>query len=208
MFQMGCYQCKNLRWFYHDEEVFKLMQCKGDYTYQYMDSREWFEETRLPPREAFYSKLYMEDISDKDYEYAQEVWNMMDKKTLGEYHDVYLKTEVLLLADIFENFREICLKHYKIDPAYFYTAPGLAWITALKITEIKLELLTDLNVFLMFEKGIRGSITQAVHRYAKANNKYMGDLFNLIEEISYLLYLDANNRYGWAMSEPSTNRWF
>ena len=115
-----------------------------------------FEETRLPPKEAFYSNLNMEGISDKDYEHAQQVWNIIDEKTLGEYHDIYLKTDVLLLADVFENFRYTCLEHYELDPAHFYTAPGLAWIAALKITGIKLELLTDYDMFLMVEKGIRG----------------------------------------------------
>ena len=124
-------QCKNLQWFYQEE--FKLMRRKGVYPYEYMDSWERFEETKLPPKKAFYSKLYMEDISNKDYEHAQQVWNIMDKKTLGSYHDVYLKTDVLLLADIFENFRDMCLEHFQLDPAHFYTVPGLAWIAALKI---------------------------------------------------------------------------
>ena len=125
----------------------------------------------------------------------------MTEKTLGSYHDVYLNTDVLLLADILENFRDTCLKHYKLNPAHFYTAPGLAWVAALKLTKIKLELLADYDMLLMFEKGIRGGITQAVHRYAKASNKYMGDLYNPEEESSYLQYLDANNLYGWAMSQ-------
>ena len=194
-------ECKNLQWFYKEEDVFKLMRRKGVYPYEYMDNWEKFEETRLPAKEAFYSKLNMGGISDKDYEHAQQVWNSMTEKTLGSYHDVYLNTDVLLLADIFENFRDTCLKHYKLDPAHFYTAPGLAWVAALKLTKIKLELLTDYDMLLMFEKGIRGGITQAVHRYAKANNKYMGDLYNPEEESSYLQYLDANNLYGWAMSQ-------
>ena len=122
-----------------------------------------------------------------------------DEVTLGDSHDVYLATDVLLLADVFETFRDTCLQHYKLDPAHFYTAPGLAWKTALKISGIELELLTDIDMLLMFEKGIRGGITQAVKRYGKANNKYMVDLFKPEELSKFLQYLDANNYYGWAM---------
>ena len=156
----------------------------------------------------------MKGISDHDYEYAQQVWNTMEKKILGCYHDIYLKTDVLLLADVFETFRNTCLNNYKLDPAHFYTAPGLAW-QALRRTateycehekrrkgcelcpdEFRFELLTDIDMLLMVKKGIRGGITQAVRRYTQANNKYMKDLYNLDEESIYLQYLDANNLYG------------
>ena len=192
-------QCKNLREFYKEEGVFKLMRRKGVYPYEYMDGWDRFEETKLPAKEAFYSRLNMKGISDRDYEHAEQVWNTMREKTLGGYHDLYVKTDVLLLADVFETFRETCLEHYKLDPAHFYTAPGLTWQAALKYTGQTLELLTDVDMLLMFEKGIRGGISQAVHRYAKANNKYMGDLYASEEESSFLQYLDANNLYGWAM---------
>ena len=198
-------QCKNLRCFYQQDDAFKLMRRKGVYPYEYMDSWKRFEETALPPKAQFYSRLNMENISNKDYEHAQQVWNTMTPKgeraTMGDYHDVYLVTDVLLLADVFETFRDTCMQHYKLDPAHFYTAPGLAWQAALKYTKIKLELLTDIDMLLMFEKGIRGGITQAVCRYAKANNKYMGDHHNKNEESTFLQYLDANNLYGWAMSQ-------
>ena len=182
------------------------MRWKGVYPYEYMDKWERFEETVLPAKDVFYSRLNMEGISDKDYEHAQRVWDIItpeedNQVTLGDYHDVYLTTDVLLLADVFENFRDTCLQYYKLDPAHFYTAPGLAWQAALKYTGIRLELLTDIEMLLMFEEGIRGGITQAVYRYAEANNKYMGDLYNPNEESSYLQYLDANNLYGWAMSQ-------
>ena len=110
--------------------------------------------------------------------------------------------DVVLLANVFEAFRDTCLKHYKLDPVHFYTSPGLAWKACLKCTGIKLELLTDPDMLLMFEQGIRGGITQAVHKYALANNKYMGDRFDPKSESSYLQYLDANNLYVWAMSQP------
>ena len=120
---------------------------------------------------------------------------------LGDYHDLYLRTDVVLLANVFEAFRDISLKHYKLDPAHFYASPGLAWHACLKCTGIRLELLTDPDMLLMFEQGIRGGITQVVHKYASANNKYMGDKFNLNEDTTYLQYLDANSLYGWAMSQ-------
>ena len=140
-------------------------------------------------------------ISNYDYEHAQKVWTELKLKSLGEYHYLYLKTDVLLLSTVFETFRNTCLEYYKLDPAHFYTSPGLAWKACLKKTGVKLELLTDADMLLMFERGIRGDITQAVHRYAKANNKYMGNEFNPKEESSFLQYLDANNLYGWVMSK-------
>ena len=132
---------------------------------------------------------------------------------MGCYHDTYLKTDVLLLADVFETFRNTCLKNYKLDPARFYTAPGLAWQALLKTAaeycehekkrkdcelcpgEFRLELLTGIDMLLMVEKGIRGGITQAAKRYAKANNKYMKDLYNPDELNMYLQYVDASSLY-------------
>ena len=143
----------------------------------------------------------MSDISDEDYQHAQRVWNAFSIHNLGEYHHLYLRTDVFLLANVFEAFRDTCLEHYNLDPAHFYTSIGLAWKACLKKTGIMLELLTDPNMLLMFEHGIRGEKVQAVHRYVKANNSYMGDKFNLREESSYLQYLDKNSLYGWAMSQ-------
>ena len=125
-------QCKHLREFYKEEEVFRLMRRKGVYPYEYMDGWKKFEETSLLSKDAFYSRFNMKDISDHDHEHAQQMWNIIEKKTLGCYHNTYLKTDVLLLADVFETFRNTCLKHYKLDPAYFYTTPGLAWQALLK----------------------------------------------------------------------------
>ena len=144
----------------------------------------------------------MSSISKEDYQHAQQVWEEFGIHNLGDNHDLFLRTDVALLANVFEAFRDTCLKHYKLDPADFYTSPGLAWKAYLKHIGIRLELLTDPDMLLMFERGIRGGITQAVHKYASANNKYMGDKFNPNADTTYLQYLDANNLYGWAMSQP------
>ena len=114
----------------------------------------------------------MEDITDADYAHTEKVCKDLEKKTLGEYHDFYVQGDMLLLADVFENFRNMCIKIYELDPAKFLSAPGLAWQAALKRTRVKLDLLTDIDVLLMVEKRIRGGICHSIYRYAKANNKY------------------------------------
>ena len=118
------------------------------------------------------------------------------------YHDLYLESDVLLLADVFENFRNVCLKNYKLDPAWYYTSPGIAWKAALKMTGVELELLTDPDMLLMIEKGVRGGISMISKRHGKANNKYMGEEYDPSQPSNYVTYLDANNLYGWAMSKP------
>ena len=188
----GCYK----------EEKLSLVKRKGVYPYEYMDSLERLNETKLPPKEAFYSKLMGEGISNEDYEHAKKVWEVFDMKTLQDYHDLYNETDVLLLADVFENFRKICLNNYNLDPAHYFTAPGLAWDACLKMTNVELELLSDIDMLLMIEKGIRGGVSMISNRYGKANNKYMGKSFNEKEPSKYIQYLDANNLYGWAMSNP------
>ena len=178
-----------------------LLVRKGVYPYEYMDSWEKFREKRLPSIGKFYSKLNMSGISDEDYSHAERVWKEFELRDLGEYHDLYLKMDVILLSNVLEKFREVCMENCKLDPAHFYTAPGLAWQVCLKKTEVKLDLITDPDMLLMFEKGIRGGITQVVKRYARANNKYMND-YDRKEPSKYLQYLDANNLYGWVMSQP------
>ena len=186
----------------YSELQYDLLTRKGIYPYEYMSSWDHFEKMQLPPIEAFYSKLNMSSISSDDYQHAQRVWKEFRIHNLGDYHDLYLRTDVVLLANVYETFREMCLEHYKLNPVHFYTSPGLAWKACLKCTGIRLKLLTDPNMLLMFERGIRGGITQAVHKYAAANNPYMGDKFDPNEDTIYLQYLDANNLYGWAMSQP------
>ena len=165
----------------YNESQYNLLIRKGIYPYEYISSWDKFEEAQRPPIEAFYSSLNMTNVGKGDYEHAQRVWKEFRIHNLGEYHDLYLRTDVILLANVFEAFRDTCLEHYFLDPAHFYTSPGLAWKACLKCTGIKLELLTDPDMLLMFERGIQGGITQAVHRYAMANNPYMGDKFDLDE---------------------------
>ena len=180
----------------------ELLKRKGVYPYEYMDCLDKLKERELPPIEKFYSHLNGEGISEEDYQHARTVWEEFNIETMEGYHDLYLKSDVLLLADVFENFRNVCLHHYKLDPAWYYTSPGLAWDAALKITGVELELLTDPDMLLMIEKGVRGGISTITKRYAKANNKYMGEDYDPCQPSKYIAYLDANNLYGWAMSKP------
>ena len=190
---------KNLLKYFTPKQA-EILKQKGFYPYEYMNTEEKFNDTKLPPREAFYSKLSGRGIKEKDYNHAWNVWNTFKMKTFKEYHELYNITDVLLLADVFENFRDICLKIYGLDPVYYFTAPGLAWDACLKMTNIDLELLSDPNMLLMFEKGIRGGISIISNRYGEANNKYMRKGFNKNKPSKYLMYLDANNLYGCAMS--------
>ena len=190
--------------FHNTKEIMKvhvdLLTRKGVYPYDYVSSIEKLSETQLPPKEQFYSKLNDEDISDEDYQHAQNVWNTFKCQTIRDYHDLYLKSDVLLLADVFENFRKTCLKHYNLDPAHYYTSAGLAWDACLKETGQQLELLHDYDMLMMFERGIRGGMTHIAKRYSEANNKYMKD-YNPDKPSKFIQYLDANNLYGWAMSQ-------
>ena len=165
-----------------------------------MDSWERFDETLLPDKEAFYSNLNMKDITDVDYRYAKRVFKNLSNKNLGDYHDLYVQSDTLLLADVFENLRNMCIKVYELNPAHFLSAPGLAWQACLKKTEVELELLTDVDMLLIVEKGIRGGICHTIHRYAKGNNKYTKN-YDENEESSFLESLDGNCLYGWAMSK-------
>lgn len=178
----------------------KLLERKGIFCYEFVDAWSKLDETRLPTKEQFYSSLYESHISDEDYAFAQKVWNEFQIKTLGEYSDLYMKTDILLLADVFENLRDTCFDNYKLDPAQYYTSPGLSFDAMLKYTKTKIELLTQVDMLLFCERGVRGGISQCSKRYAKANNKYMDD-YNDEDESKYLMYLDANNLYGYSMMQ-------
>ena len=181
-------------------EQLSLMKKKGVYPYDYMSSFEKFEDSRLPKKEDFFSVMNNEHITDEEYQHAQNVWGEFGLSSMGEYHDLYLKSDILLLTDVFENFRKACQQYYELDPAHYFTTPGLSWDAMLKMTKTKLELMSDVDMFLFIEKGMRGGISYIANRYGKANNKYMKN-FNPKEASKYIMYLDANNLYGWAMSQ-------
>ncbi|KYN18368.1 hypothetical protein ALC57_09309 [Trachymyrmex cornetzi] len=184
-----------------DAEDFDLLTRKRVFPYEYIDSVDKLNETSLPPRELFYSSLTDETASDNDYQHATNVWRRFCVETLGNCSDLYLKTDVLLLADVFENFRDTCIESYGLDPAHYYTLSGYTWVAMLKYTGIRFELLTDIDMVMFVERGIRGGLSQCSHRYAQANNKYNASSYDPSEPSTYLMYFDVNNLYGWAMSE-------
>lgn len=191
----------------HSPELIAKLKRKGVFPYQYIDSFAKYEETQLPTKDKFSSSHGNEGdvntISDIDYQHAQDVYQKAGCRNIGEYSDLYLKTDVLILADIFENFRTTCVQPntYGLDPAHYYTLPGFSWDAMLKHTNVQLELLSDLKMVNFFNKGIRGGLSQCSQRLAKANNKYMQN-HDKDGEQSHLIYLDVNNLYGWAMISP------
>ena len=178
-----------------------LLLRKQVYPYDYFDGPEKFAETTLPPKEAFKSSLTNENILETDYHHAQQVWQSFKIQTLGEYSDLYVLSDTLALADVFENFRNLCLNAYGLDAAHFYTAPGLARQAALRCTGVQLELLTDIDQHLFIENGLRGGISMISRRHTQANNPYISG-YDPSKDKTYIMYLDANNLYGWAMSQP------
>ncbi|XP_022777982.1 uncharacterized protein LOC111319486 [Stylophora pistillata] len=186
---------------YFDGEKLDLLKRKGVYPYEWLNSIDRLDETKLPPRSVFFSVLSGSGISKEDYCHAQEVWKTFEMKTMRDYHNLYNRSDVLLLCDVFENFRKVCKENYDLDPCWYYTAPGLAWDACLKMTEVKLSLLDDVNMLHMFEKGIRGGISMVTKRHSQANNRYMGKKFDKSKPSKFITYLDANSLYGWAMSK-------
>ena len=178
----------------------EVVKEKGIYPYEYMNSFKKINETELPSKDKFFSSLKNEGISEKDYEKAKNIWNTFKIKTLGEYHDLYLKTDVLLLCDVFEKFINTCLNYYGLDPCHYFISPGLSWDAMLKMTGIELELINDIDMHLFIEKGMRGGISYIVKRHSKVTNKYVKNYDNTKENI-FIRYFDANNLYGWAMTQ-------
>ncbi len=184
----------------HDRiESLDLLKKKGVFPYEYMTDFSKLNATSLPLKDAFYSQLNKSGISDENYEHAQKVWETFGCETMRDYHDLYLKTDVLLLADIMTEFRRVCKEVYGLDALHYYTTPGLAWDVMLKLTKVEIDLISDPDMYLMIESGIRGGISSVMKRYAKANNKYVKG-YNKDKMSVHIPYLDANNLYGWAMS--------
>ncbi|XP_022809457.1 uncharacterized protein LOC111346436 [Stylophora pistillata] len=186
---------------YHTGEKLELLKRKGEFPYEWLDSIHKPDETELPPIEKWFSSLSGVGISEEGSCHSHKVWKTFEMKTFRDYLKLYNQSDVLLLADVFENFRKVCKANYGLDPCWYFTAPGLAWDACLKRTKQKLELLSDINMLHMFEKGIRGGVSMIPTRYSKANNKYMGEKFDPAQPSKFITYLDANNLYGWAMSK-------
>ena len=157
-----------------------------------------FDETELSSIKDHYNNLQLKNITEEDHKHVKKVWILFNIKYLGEYHDLYVQSDTAQLADVFENFRTVCLKDYELDPSYFVSTPGLALEAMLKMTKTKLELLADIGMALMVENSIKGGLTQVVGKYRVANNKYLTD-YDKTQKSTYLQYFDANNLYGYAV---------
>ena len=166
-------------------ELLELVKEKGVYPFEYMDSFKKISEDKLPDKSIFFSSLKDKCISEKDYQRANGIWNAFKMNSMGDYHDLHLKTDVLLLADV-------------LDPCHYFSSPGLSWDAMLKMTWIEIELIHDIDMHLFIEKGMRDSISYIAKRYGKAISKYL-ECYDSSEESVYIIYLDANNMYGWAM---------
>jgi hypothetical protein len=188
--QEGLKHFKQLMWAFPEENIAKLLLRKNVYCYDYIDSHDKFHETSLPPKEAFYNRLKEEHISDKDYEQVKNVWNALKMKNLGNFHDNYVKTDVVLLADVMERFRDMCMENYSLDCLHYYTSPGLSYDAALKMSGVCLDLIKDPSMY-----QTRGGISMVTKKFARANNPYIPKTFDKNKPRKYLMYLDANNLY-------------
>jgi hypothetical protein len=190
---------KYMNQLFSDNDIPLLLE-KGCLPYEYMDSEERFDETSLPPISMFYSHLSKKTIDENCYNRLQSIWNHFNCRNLGDFHDIYLKVDVLLLTAIFQNFRATSIEKFGLDPCHYFSTPGLTWDAALKLTKTKLDLLTDIDMVLMIEKGIRGGISCAMSRHAIANNQ-QAENYDPTKPTSYITYLDVNNLYGYALND-------
>ena len=165
-----------------------------------MNSFERFNEEKLPAKNIFTkdgkiggdNKISDDHISVKDYLTCEKIWGKFEMKNMGDYHDHYLKKDILQLTDVFENFIDTCFKYYGLDPCHYFSSPGLSWDAMLKMTGVKLDKIYNIDKYLFIEKGLRGGISYIGKRYAKANNKYMND-YDPKKQSTFISYLDMNN---------------
>jgi hypothetical protein len=198
----GLDKFKILKQFYpNDERKRNLATRKLPFPYDYFDSFDRFSETALPSKQAFYNRLTEKEVSEEDYSYAEEVWNEFNCRNLGEFQDVYVTADVLSLADVFENFRNIAFQNYGLDCLQRVSLPGYSLQCMLKLTNVKIELLQDIDMYLFLEKNIHSGVSMISKRLSTANNRYLPD-YDPSKPSKYLMYLDSNNLYGWAMSQP------
>ncbi len=169
-------------------ESVDLLLRKGVLPYEYIDDLQKLEQRELPAQEAFFSRLSNSGITNEDYQHAQAVWHAFGCQTLGDYVRVYLLTDVLLLADVFENFRKQSFAQFGLDPAYYISMPNYSFDAMLKMTGHRFTLMNDAEMYRMVQPAIRGGICQVSKRFARANNKYMGQLYNPNEESSFIMY--------------------
>jgi hypothetical protein len=182
---------------------YELLCKKGHYPYEWVDSDEKLKFEGLPERRDFYSKLSQQGLTEAEYQHARNVYEVTNCKTFLDYHLIYLKTDVVLLADVFENFRETCMSNYTLDPANYITTPSFAWDAMLLMTKVKLQLISDYKIYRMIEEQKRGGLCfVGSSRYAKANNRYLKKDYNPKEPENYIMYWDMNNLYGSAMVMP------
>ena len=188
-----------------EENKRRLLLKKGIYPYEYKDSFERFSETKLPDKEKLYSSLSGKGITDEEYAHAKEVWAAFGCQNLGDYHNLYVALDSSLLAGVFENFRKVCLDKYGLDPAHYYSAPGLSWDALLKKTGVELDLLTDLDMHLFIDRGMRGGISMVSKKYTKANNPLV-ESYNPAEPT---YYISGREQSLWMGNEPATaEEWF
>lgn len=194
-------QCKEVRRFYPKDDEFSFMRQKGVFPYSYVNNFDKLKETKLPEKSNFFNELQGEDITDEEYKRAKDVWSLFKCENLEDYYKLYLKSDVLLLADVFENYRELCLRNYKLDPVHYFTSPGLSWDAMLRYTKVELELLTDIDKLHFFSRNIRGGVSVCVGRQAKANNPFIEN-YDPKKPTSFIVYLDATALYSAAMQKP------
>ena len=188
------------RKFFGEGEKFRLMRKKGVFPYKHFTDLKVLDETKLPSQCEFYNDLKDKPCSDEEYAQAKKVWDIFECKTFRDYHNIYLWSDVFILCDFMEKFRETCLEYYKLDPSKYYSTPNLSFDAALKMTKVELDLIHDESIYTTCETGTRGGISVVSKRHSKANNPLLID-FNENERLIYLMYLDMNSLYGFAMMQ-------